>query len=68
MIVIQGARGHEAAESEQPSPDTIIRALREQITSGRTKKEAIKQVASLYRVGRNEVYRLAVTHLDDPDD
>lgn len=68
VIVIQGARGHEAAESEQPSPDTIIRALREQITSGRTKKEAIKQVASLYRVGRNEVYRLAVTHLDDPDD
>lgn len=67
VVVIEGAREPISGQgaTHAPSAAEIIRALQELVAAGMTKKEAIKKVASYYRIGRNEVYRLAIEHLDE---
>lgn len=66
VLVIQGASDEAVTGREDElSEAEIVAALREELAAGRTKKEAIKRVASSFRVGRNLVYRISLD-LDDP--
>ncbi len=54
-----------AVGAKRPDDDTIRRALSEAEASGRSRRDAVREVAARYDVPRNEVYELATRRSGD---
>lgn len=63
VLLIEGAVPDEA-KSRRIDDEAIALALQETMATGKSKKEAIQDVASFLGVGRNRVYRVAIAISD----
>ncbi|MEM8903383.1 MAG: 16S rRNA (cytidine(1402)-2'-O)-methyltransferase [Actinomycetota bacterium] len=61
IVVVLGP----AVATTAPDDDTIRRALDEALAAGRTRRDAVREVAARFDVARNDVYELATRRSDD---
>ena len=59
VITVAGSTGSEGAEAEITEGDIKL-ALQELLDRGFTKKAAVQEVASRYRLPKNRIYKLAL--------